>query len=152
MIPLTLVVGLLVSVAGTAVVLASWYFHPETWIADATEGEQKTPVTPATVSWTVLTFVVLIGGPVVAAWFAATDHAANFGERALVAYGVFVLFNLWDLIVIDIAIYVWLRPSWMTIEGVEIHEGYGMHVKGFLNGLAIGVPVALMAAAVSMLA
>ncbi|MEM9465029.1 MAG: hypothetical protein AAGA90_06635 [Actinomycetota bacterium] len=152
MVALTVTAGVILSVALTVVVLGSWWFTPETWIADATDNEHKTPVTPATVGWTVLLMLVAVGVPVAAAWIGATDHDAGFWERALMAYLIFQIFNLVDLVVIDIVIFVWIRPSWMTIEGYEMPDDYDLHVRGFVNGLAIGMPIAAVAAGVSALA
>lgn len=152
MVQLTLIGGLLLSAVATVLVLASWWRNPETWIADVTDNEHKTPVTPATVTWTVLLFAAAIGIPAVTTWLAAVDHDATFWERVAIAYLVFQFFNLFDLLVIDIVIFVWIRPSWMTIEGYEMPTDYGLHVRAFANGLAIGVPIALVAAAVAALA
>ncbi|MEM9562730.1 MAG: hypothetical protein AAGA93_08950 [Actinomycetota bacterium] len=149
---LALVWGLIGSVAFTSVVLASWWRNPEVWLADVTNGEQRPEANAAAVIWTALVALAFLGGGFVAAWLAASGDGADFVERFLVAYAVMAIVNLVDLVVVDIAVYLWLRPSWMTIPGVEMPTDYGMHVRGAVNGFAMAIPIALVAAVVGFAA
>ncbi|MEM9134239.1 MAG: hypothetical protein AAF962_24095 [Actinomycetota bacterium] len=152
MIGLTIIGGLITSAVFTVIILASWRLSPTAWLADVTKGEVPTPRTPANVAWFVLIVLSLVGGAMVTAWLAATEYDAGFFARFAAAWVVVAILNLVDLVVIDIAIYLWMRPSWMSIEGYEMPTDYRMHVAGALTGLAIGIPVGLVAATVSLLA
>ncbi|MEL6985034.1 MAG: hypothetical protein AAFO29_21565, partial [Actinomycetota bacterium] len=59
-----------------------------------------------------------------------------------------------DLVVVDILVYLWRRPPWMSIPGVETAEavnGYWFHVRDAGNGLVLAVPIALAAGALAPL-
>ncbi len=144
--------GLVGSAAFTVVVLVSWWRNPEVWLADVTDGEQKPPTNATTVTWTVLVALTFLGGSFVAAWLAGSVADAGFVERFLVAHAVMAIVNLVDLVVVDIAVYLWWRPSWMTIPGVAMPTDDGMHVRGAVNGFAMAIPIALLAAVVSLAA
>lgn len=152
MVALALVCGMASAMVFTVVVLLSWRITPEVWLADVTDGEQRTALNATNVTWFVLVAVSFVGGGFVAAWLAAARHDATFVQATLVAFIAMLTVNLVDLLVVDIVVYLWIRPSWMTIPGLEMPTGYGIHVRGALNGVLLAVPISLVAAAVSLAA
>ncbi|MEM9516588.1 MAG: hypothetical protein AAGA42_17200 [Actinomycetota bacterium] len=152
MITLTLIGGLLTAAAFSVVVIASWRVHPEVWVGDITKGEEKTEPTPANISWFLAVMVTMVVGTAATAWVAVVDFDAGFFQRFVVAWCVMAIVSLVDLVVIDIVIFMWWRPASLTLEGYDIPLEYRMHVVGALKGLFYGVPIALVAAAVSALA
>lgn len=146
MIAIALTVGAITSAVFTVAVLASWRRDPEIWIADLTEGRVPAPRTLALYLWTALIIAITIVGPVAAAWWSAADQDASFWSRVLVAWVVVAIVSLVDLVVVDVGVYIWLSPSWMAIPGYEPLRAVWPHIKASVVGLAIGVPVALLAA------
>ena len=144
--------GLISGAVFTVVVLASWWFTPDMWLGDVTEGEQSALVTPASAAWFVGIVISFAGGGFVAAWIAAADHDAGFVAAALVAYAVMGIVNLVDLVVVDIAVFLWMRPSWMTLPNIEMPTDLGMHIRASLNGLLLAVPLAAVAGIVALAA
>lgn len=79
--------------------------------------------------------------------------SAGFAEAFLAAYAMFMVFNLFDLLVIDWLMGVVLDPRWARLPGTEdmpSHQTFGMHLRGFVIGCAlIAVPAAIGAAVFS---
>ncbi|MEL6893805.1 MAG: hypothetical protein AAFP84_19590 [Actinomycetota bacterium] len=152
MVNLTVLWGAIGSVAFTAVVLLSWRLTPQVWIGDVTNGEQRPDVNIANITWFLLVTVSFVGGGFVAAWLASSRHDASFVQAALVAFAVMAIVNLVDLVIVDIAVFLWLRPSFMTLPGIEMPTDYGMHVRGAVNGLVMAIPISALAALVALTA
>lgn len=152
MVELALLWGAIGAAAFTAVVLLSWRVTPDVWVGDVTNGEQRPDVNVVNVTWFVLVVASFVGGAFAAAWRAGVAHDASFTQAALVAFGVMAIVNLVDLVVVDIMVFLWMRPSWMTLPGIEMPTDYGMHVRGAINGVVIAAPIALLAGAVSTFA
>lgn len=78
----------------------------------------------------------------------------SFGIAFAYAYGIFLIVNLWDLIVIDwIAMTVLLNPQKPPLPGTEGAAGwrdYGFHFRGFLKGTVIGLVMMLPVAALAV--
>lgn len=147
----TLVVGAVASALFIAVVIASWWRDPQIWIADLTDGKEPAPRSTALYVWTGLIMAITFVGPLTAAWISAADQGASFWSRIVVAWSVVAIVSLVDLVVVDIAIYIWWAPSWMIIPGYEPQRSLWFHTKASLFGLAIGMPIALVAAAATAL-
>jgi hypothetical protein len=67
------------------------------------------------------------------------------------AFGVFFLFNLVDLLILDWLIVCKFNPHWVALPGAEhivIAKPYLLHFKGFLIGTVGSVIVGLAIAAV----
>lgn len=146
-----LVGGLLTSLVLFAVIWASYLFAMEIWLSEITEGAQTSEATGKVVFWTTLIIAVLLAGSIATAWWTAA-RGASFWSSTLSAYWVQVVFNVFDLVVIDIIVYMFIYPKVMQIPGVEPLHAYWPHVRGALMGFVIGVPMALVAGAVSRLA
>lgn len=73
---------------------------------------------------------------------------------AFVAAGIALLtFNLFDLIVLDLVLFVWWRPTFIVLPGTEGMSEYGdvgFHARGFLRGLIFVTVLALIAAGVTV--
>ena len=133
------------------IVLASWRFTPEAWLSDLTEGKVKSPNNWST--WTVFLVILLtiLGGAGATASWIGSAYDASFYERSIAAWLVIAILNGVDLVVIDLLIYTWIYPSWMRVEGIEpLHQPWA-HIKAGLIGLAMGVPMAAIAAGLSFL-
>ncbi len=143
-----LIGGLLASTAFTAVIFASYFWCPEVWIQELTEGREDGGASPWKSGLIVAgTVVAMLGGAGLTAWWVASGGVTSYWVLAAIAWGVLVVINLWDLVVIDIVLYMWVSPSFMQWEGYPRLDRYWPHVRGSLMGaFPIGIPMALIAA------
>lgn len=93
-------------------------------------------------------FSLLIGVPVVAIWLAeSTGYSLSFLGMWAVAYAIFFLVNLYDLIVLDYILVVRHRPSFISgLPDTPYYTTMTPHVQGFARGLIIGVVISLISA------
>jgi hypothetical protein len=82
---------------------------------------------------------LLIGVPFTAAlvWRTATLGSHSFWDLFGYAFGVLLIFNLFDLLILDWLIVCRLNPHWMVLPGTEhivVPKQYFHHFKGFLVG------------------
>ncbi|MEM7061884.1 MAG: hypothetical protein AAF572_01820 [Cyanobacteria bacterium P01_B01_bin.77] len=143
--------GALTSFIFCLIVLASWRLTPDAWLSDLTEGKIKSPQTWSTYTvFAVILFTILAGTTVTAEWVSLVYDASLY-ERLIVAWLIIAILNVVDIVVIDLLIYTWIYPSWMRVEGIEpLHQPWA-HIKAGLVGLAIGVPMAAIAAGLTVL-
>jgi hypothetical protein len=77
----------------------------------------------------------------------------TFGEAFASAFLVALIFNVFDLIVLDWLLFVIWTPRFIVLPGTEGMAGYkdlGFHVRGFLKGLAFSVVMGLIGATVGV--
>jgi hypothetical protein len=147
-----LIDGMVLSVALTAVILVSLLYNPRLWINDA-PARVRVLAPPLTVverrARAITGFLLLLTLAAVTLWSAArllTRNAATLSLGTAVGHfiGVFFLFNLFDLIVIDWLFLLVLRPKVLTSSvlgwtvGLSYEEtvgSYGHHFRGFIIGL-----------------
>ncbi|MEM1094646.1 MAG: hypothetical protein AAGJ10_08590 [Bacteroidota bacterium] len=148
-----LIGGMLTCVPFSIMAWLSYIYAIEIWIADVTRGEQEIPAESKgkAVAWALAFTLCLLGGSIATAWWVAAQ-GYGFWAATLAAYWVQVVINLFDLVVIDILVYQWMKPKLMDIPGVPRLEGTWPHVIGAAKGLIVGVFLALIAGAVSLLA
>jgi hypothetical protein len=96
--------------------------------------------------------LLLLGAPFASALLrrTATQGSASFLELFAHAFGVFFLFNLVDLLILDWLIVCRFKPRWVVLPGAEhivIAKPYLLHFKGFLIGTVGSVIVGLAIAA-----
>ena len=75
-------------------------------------------------------------------WRASAQRSPSFWELFAHAFGVFFLFNLVDLLILDWLILCRFTPRWAIIPGTEhivIPNPYLHHFKGFLTGTVVSV-------------
>ncbi|MEM7335009.1 MAG: hypothetical protein AAF490_23230 [Chloroflexota bacterium] len=152
MLQVTLIGGLITSFVFTVIVLLSWRFTPEVWLNDLTEGEVESPRTPPSYIVFIAILATLFIGSTATVWRLAATGTATFLQRFIVAWLVLVMLNLVDLVVIDWFIYMKLEPKFMQIEGIAPLNTLAPHIRGFGIGILTGIPIALIAAAITMLA
>ena len=84
---------------------------------------------------------------------------ARSGEKSFLplfvnTYLVFVVANLFDLMVLDYLILIVLKPKFLFVPGAEALEQYNTftyHFKGFLKGMVYGIVLSLVVALVSII-
>lgn len=100
-----------------------------------------------------LVFTMLIGVPIVAIGIAETTVAQfSFGQMWSLAYAIFFLANLYDLVVLDYILVVKHRPSFITgLPDTPYYTTMKPHVQGFARALVIGVITSLVSALLAQL-
>jgi len=155
-----LVDGATLSAALTVVILGSLAYNPRLWLQDApprvrslapplTDAERRKRLVVAA-----LLFLVIAG---VTVWSAsrliarngpAVPYVTAFGHFA----GVFLLFNLFDLIVLDWFVVLVVKPPFLrrfSVPGLSYEEtvgSFGYHLMGFVKGLGFVVVMSAIAA------
>lgn len=145
-----LIDGLLLSIGLSVVIIGSLYFNPRLWLQDyppaiiarvppmtALEKRQRLVVALLFVA---VGFVVLFNS-------LNRFHAENNGTPTLLAvflhtYSVLLVFNLFDMMILDYLLLTIIRPQFAMIPGSErVDEGslhlYWFHFNNFLKGLVI---------------
>ena len=143
--------GLITSLILNLVVYASYKISPEAYLSEISQGKVQSPRTWKTYSTVVVIVATIIGGSAITAWWTASVYDASLYEQLIAAWLVNVIFNIYDVVVIDILIYQMIYPDWMKIEGIDpLHKPW-MHIKGGFSGLVIGVPVAVISVGLTRL-
>jgi hypothetical protein len=83
-------------------------------------------------------------------WRASAQRSLSFWEIFAHVFGLFFLFNLVDLFILDWLIVCRFTPRWLIIPGTEhivMPKEYLYHFKGFLTGTVVSVIGGLAVAA-----
>ncbi|MFL5592964.1 MAG: nitroreductase [Ktedonobacteraceae bacterium] len=107
-----------------------------------------------TLYWSLPFWVILLGFPVAAALSAKATHQ-GFLEIFLSAFGVILLSNLVDWLILDWLIICTITPKFVVLpgtEGMAGYKNYAMHFRGFLIGTALSVVVGLIIAGIVVFA
>jgi hypothetical protein len=83
-------------------------------------------------------------------WRASAQGSLSFWELFAHVFGLFFLFNLVDLLILDWLIVCKFTPRWLIIPGTEhivMPKEYLYHFKGFLLGIVVSVIGGLAVAA-----
>jgi hypothetical protein len=88
--------------------------------------------------------LLFIGSTVASAllWRASAQGSPSFWELFAHVFGLFFLFNLVDLLILDWLIVCRFTPRWLIIPGTEqivMPKEYLYHFKGFLMGTVVSV-------------
>jgi hypothetical protein len=88
--------------------------------------------------------LLFIGSTVVSAlvWRASAQGSPSWWELFAHVFGLFFVFNLVDLVILDWLIVCRFTPRWLVIPGTEhivMPKEYLYHFKGFLMGTVVSV-------------
>lgn len=107
-----------------------------------------------TVYWAIPLFLLFLAFPVAAA-LTAEAAGGDILTIALCAFGVGVVINLFDLLILDWLLFCTWTPSFIVLpgtEGLAGYKAYGLHFRGFLTGIVISAALsALIAGTVSVI-
>jgi len=138
--------GLLYSVILTVLIIASLVWNPRLWIHDAPK-PMREKVAPLTSTekrqriWLAAVFILTtLGIPV---WLAlrldAQFGGLAFGTLFLYVFGVLMVFNLFDTVVIDVLIVSVWYPPFLRVAGTEGMEHFlrdpKFHLTAYFKGL-----------------
>ena len=144
--------GGLFSLAASACLLLLMRFQPRLFLRHLPQ-EMRSVVPPRSEKerWMSIPFGLLIGLPFALAllWRTAALESHSFRQHFVYAFGVLLIFNLVDLLLIDWLIVCWWRPRWAVFPGTEqvvLPSPYRHHFNGFMMGL-VGITFAGLAVA-----
>jgi len=142
--------GLILSIAVSIVVVGSLAFNPRLWLQDAPADlrARVAPMTPTEKRHRVVVMVFFFTIIVVVMYSTLTrvhldnDGSPDFWALFLTTWGVLMIFNLFDAVILDYVLLTVIRPKFARIPGVgdltETSENlYWMHVRDFLKGCVI---------------
>ena len=159
--PLLLRDDAILAVAASVWVMGSLAYNPRLFLRHYPKEirEAATPLTPPerkTSKLVGLPFLaLLIGVPIWSTLTFANAHpGASFVDQAAHGFGVSMVFNLVDFLVLDLLWLGVLRPKWAMIpntEHVMFRFNTADHVRGFVVGTGVAVVVGLTAAGIATL-
>lgn len=140
----------------SALLLSMIWYNPRLMLQDYPKDvQQKAPPKTAiekrqTLYWGIPFLFLLVAFPVIAtiALRLAQPHL-SLGAAFLNAFGVALLFNLVDWLILDWLIFCTITPRFAIIpgtEGLPGYKNYAMHFRGFLIGTALSAVVGLLIA------
>jgi hypothetical protein len=158
----SLLYGGILSLLLGAVILGSMSYNAELWLNDYPPDVRAkygppSPRTKQQRKWVSIPFLIILVGTLAAAALTletATGTPPTFLTLFLTIFLVFTVFNLFDLLVIDLLVGMAIRPNFSVLPGTEGMAGYhnvGYHVVAFLKGTAGGLVFALVLAGIFLL-
>ncbi len=101
-------------------------------------------------------FIGLLGGPLVSALALQRETAGGvpFMHLFLHTFGVLMIPNLVDLVVLDWLLFCTITPSFMVVpgtEGLDGYKDYRFHLRGHARGTALMAVLSAIVAAVVFL-
>jgi hypothetical protein len=103
-----------------------------------------------TIYWALPLFLLFLGFPVAAA-LTAEAAGGDVLTIALCAFGVGVVINLFDLLVLDWLMFCTWTPQFVVLpgtEGMAGYKNYGLHFRGFLTGIVISAALSAIIAGI----
>ena len=150
--------GVITCLVVGVVVAASFFWKPRVWLNDLPNDIRALaqPMTQSEKRWLkvfglLIVSLLLVGIVISTLRF---GFAGGFLLAALHAYLIFQIFNLFDFAILDVGIMLAIDPANPPIEGTENAAGYrdfAFHFFKSVKGIALGIPFALVAAALAWL-
>ena len=142
--------GLILSISLSIVVIASLAFNPRLWLQDAPADlrARVPPMTPTekrhrlVVVVFVFTIIILVMYSALTRLHADNGGNPDFRTLFLTIWGILMIFNLFDAVVLDYLLLTVIKPKFARLPGVgDLTETsmnlYWMHVRDFLKGCVI---------------
>lgn len=147
---LSLVSGTLITVLMTGVLLIQHRLGFDHSIRDAQGRVRSGGTTPLAWLMPITVLLIMICVPVGAGfWLDRTmDVRLSFSGYFLLAYGIFFVANLWDLLILDYLVLLKLRPRFLELPDTLYYTTFRPHLRGWARGLLFGIVSSLLAALV----
>ena len=141
-----LIDGAILSALASIFIILTMRFGPRIWLHDYPK-EIQAMVPPKTDQEKRLSLqlgipfmLLLLAVPLLSTlWFRnSAGENATFVSLAAHAFGVILVFNLVDWLLLDWLMFCTITPSWVVIpgsEGAPGYKDYGFHFRGFLKGV-----------------
>ena len=140
--------GSLLSAVQGSIIVASLYYNPEIWYDDY-PADIKAKVGPMSAAAKKQRLIVAI--PFLVSMLGLPSYSnlklkrenhgrLSFKNGFINAYAVYVLFGLFDLLVIDYLVLMRIRPRFAVLPGtddLDYANDFVYHINGFLKGLGL---------------
>lgn len=144
----------------TAVIFTSLFYNPEIWVHDAPPdirekfGPKSEKARRQTIFVAIPFFLILLGSVVRSNRLLKQQNngVLPFKMAFWHAYGLFLYFWLYDLVILDWLIFVTIKPKfiiWPGTEGMAGYDDYGFHLKTALPALPMAILPSLLIAALT---
>ncbi len=147
------------SIGLSIVIIGSLRFNPRLWLQDYPPEIKALvePITPTEKRQQRMVSVLFLAVPIAVLFFSIMRlHAENNGNPSFLTlflniYGVLMIFNLFDLLILDYLLLTIIKPRFAIIPGSEgvdeqsLHL-YRFHFVGFLKGCIILAVVSVVVA------
>jgi hypothetical protein len=141
-----LIYGAVLSVVLVIIMVTSATIAPDMWVGDyppdikekyGPMSEKARKVRPYIA---IVFFTAMLLFPILALFRLEAQSAVpvNLGSAFLTSFLIFLVFNLFDLLILDWLLFATLHPKTMVLPGTEGMAGYSdyrFHFVGFLKGL-----------------
>jgi len=155
-----LMYGVLLSLGLGAVLLLSFAIAPDMWLGDYPPEVQQAygPMSAKGRRYRPLVGILFFGTvfAIVALSFGALRDGGpadpSFVEYFLTSFVILMVFNLFDLLIVDWLIFVKIQPKRIVLPGTEGMAGYkdyGFHFRGFLVGIVFSTVGAAIITAIA---
>ena len=149
--------GSVLSAVQGSIIVASLYYNPEIWYDDypadikAKFGPMSAAAKKQRLIVAIPFLVSMLGLPSYSNLKLKRENHGrlSFKNGFINAYAVYVLFGLFDLLVIDYLVLMRIRPRFAVLPGtddVEYANDFMYHFNGFLKGLGFGIIPSLIIA------
>ncbi|MGH0597530.1 nitroreductase [Bacillus mycoides] len=152
------IVGISMSFILSIMILGSTYYNPRLWLNDYPKDIQKV-VLPKSINEKKQTFyfeiiynIILFGTPLVSTYILHHHGKLLYIEAYLHTFGIVMIFNLVDLLIIDWLIFCWITPRFVVIpstEGMKGYKDYKFHLRGAIAGTPFLAIVSLFLAGIA---
>lgn len=150
--------GSLINMGLTAVIFGTLYINPEIWVHDAPPdirekfGPKSEKAKRQSIFAAIPFFLILFGGVIRSNFLLKRQNGGelSFKSAFLNAYGLFLYFWLFDLVILDWLIFVTLKPSFFIFpgtEGMAGYDDYAFHLTTALPALPLAILPSLLIAA-----
>lgn len=132
-------VGVIMSTVLSVMILGSIYYNPRLWLNDYPKDIQKVVFPKSihekkqTTYFSIAYNVILFGTPFVSTYILHQHEKLLYIEAYLHIFGILMIFNLVDLLIIDWLIFCSITPRFVVIpstEGMKGYKDYKFHLKG----------------------
>ncbi|PEY29043.1 nitroreductase [Bacillus cereus] len=154
-----LLVGTIMSIILSIMIWGSLYYNPRLWLNDYPKDIQKS-VLPKTITekrqtlyFGIVYNVILFGTPLISTFLLNQYEKLLFIDAFLHSFGILMIFNLVDLLIIDWLIFCWITPRFVVIpstEGMRGYKNYRMHLRGAMIGTPFLIIVSLFIAGIGI--
>ncbi|MCI0765086.1 nitroreductase [Bacillus sp. TL12] len=154
-----LLVGAIMSIILSIMILGLLYYNPRLWLNDYPKDIQKA-VLPKTIDekrqtlyFGIVYNVILFGTPLISTFLLNQHEKLLFINAFLHSFGILMIFNLVDLLIIDWLIFCWITPRFVVIpstEGMKGYKNYRMHLRGAMIGTPFLIIASLFIAGIAM--
>lgn len=158
----SLLYGLGMSIILGILVIVSLRINPEMWLEDYPPEIQKTYGEMSTRSKShkgIVSIFFLVGTfvPIIASIIHLDNMFSESLTFGMVFWNVIIImlvFNIFDLLILDWLMFVGIAPDFLILTGTEdqpAYKDYVFHAKGFAKGILIAIILAVITAGITQL-